>query len=269
MQQDTKIHINLQGLELHGKNENPPKENIRDTYIITKYLPWPYRLWYKKEEIPVEKIEISDPSNEEKIWKLTFASLTWIANKTEEIIESRGETEWNDAWEEIAIEEIKNQNKQEKEIWEQKNRKENKKEIKFTNYRSHFKEESDNIIQKIQKFRYGPKTRLWFIFGIISLTAMTVLSLMHFFPERHSIDIYKTSILDLYSVALRQETNTWDSNELSDATGEWDPNTAEWETDELWDNTAGWEEEINREMEQAKIEIEVEKIRNHLLNSYK
>lgn len=70
--------------------------------------------------------------------------------------------------------------------------------IEFANYTSHFEKESKNVFKSIQNFSYAPKTRMWLIVTLLWCTILCISSLMLLFPEKHSLDIYKTSILYIY-----------------------------------------------------------------------
>ena len=74
-----------------------------------------------------------------------------------------------------------------------------KEDIQFQNYESSFSKEGNHIIKKIRNFRYTPKTRVWFILWLIVLTSGTLWLLMLMFPEKHSLEVYKASLIDIYN----------------------------------------------------------------------
>lgn len=75
----------------------------------------------------------------------------------------------------------------------------NEKEVTFVNYQSHFEERSKAISKKIRKFRYTPHTRTGFLLFISAITVFSLSVLMLLFPEKHSVQIYKSSILEVYN----------------------------------------------------------------------
>jgi hypothetical protein len=70
-------------------------------------------------------------------------------------------------------------------------------EVDFKNYESHFKKESSNFLSKFQKFKYTPKTRVWLVLGLISISTFTIWALMILVPDKHSPEIYKASIIQI------------------------------------------------------------------------
>ncbi len=68
--------------------------------------------------------------------------------------------------------------------------------IVFQNYESGFKKQSGNVLKKIQNFRYTPKTRAGLLIWLVVLSFSGIALLMIFFPEKHSLSIYKASILE-------------------------------------------------------------------------
>ena len=86
--------------------------------------------------------------------------------------------------------------------WETEEEKEEFDEL-FTNYKSDFKKEEKSIFKSIKEKRLKikakirmPKTRLSLLIWLISLTVIVISSLFIFFPEKHNLKIYKTSILN-------------------------------------------------------------------------
>lgn len=82
-------------------------------------------------------------------------------------------------------------------------------EIHFDNYESHFKKESSNLLNRFKTFKYTPQTRVWLILGLISITVFAIGSLMLVFPEKHSPQIYKASILQIiWKTPVKEEHKT-------------------------------------------------------------
>jgi len=86
--------------------------------------------------------------------------------------------------------------------WETEEEKEEFDEL-FTNYKSDFKKEEKSIFKSIKEKRLKikakirmPKTRLSLLIWLIFLTVIVISTLFIFFPEKHSLKIYKTSILN-------------------------------------------------------------------------
>jgi len=152
--------------------------------------------------------------------------------------------------------------------------------IHFANYESYFKKESTNFLKKFQNFKYTPSTRVWLLLSLISMTVIIISSLMIFFPEKHSLDIYKASIFD----------TQWENQEQDSSFST--PNTANpvQETSEeieqiiVLENEIEDEKDIPKSLEQlliaernkAKNETNISKeeksreiLKNHLLKTYK
>lgn len=277
MEENTKIKLNLSGLQkkisetyeaedtwLDTKNESPVSSIGRVKLKLTQDISPPRKVSEiikedtttdqekKRESLKQEK---SDPS-ERKSWeKLSFAAITWItqeqekanAKNTREKENARAQTQ----------RETEKKNQEERRI-------EKKEEIKFTNYRSKFKNESDNIIQKIQKFRYAPKTRVWFLVTLVVFTTFSIWLLMVLFPEKHSPEIYKASLLEIYNSERKNHNEVesiqdiWDQREDS----AWEENISE--SKEEAENII-----LEEEREISEVEKEMRRVRNHLLEKYK
>lgn len=141
--------------------------------------------------------------------------------------------------------------------------------VHFSNYESHFKKESTNFLKKFQNFKYAPSTRIWMILWLVWLTCMIITVLMVFFPEKHSLEIYKASILEISgkstgNIEIEEEVNhtVTPTEELIIPID----NELELEQEsenEVSDNFTESEEEISVE------ESSKEKLRQHLFNKYK
>jgi len=67
----------------------------------------------------------------------------------------------------------------------------------FQNYQSIFTRERETILQKIKKVKII-KTRPQLVFGLIGCTLTVLTSLFIFDPSRHSLTVYKASLLQSY-----------------------------------------------------------------------
>lgn len=142
------------------------------------------------------------------------------------------------------------------------------KEIHFSNYESHFKKESSNFLKRFQKFKYTPSTRVGLVLSLIAFTVICISSLMIFFPEKHSLSIYKASIIQLTTqweeIPIQEIPKQNISQEPVEVIQEeeetipWD--ISNWEAiDPLaWEDSNIWKEEESKE-----------RLRQHLLNKYK
>lgn len=97
-----------------------------------------------------------------------------------------------------AIDLIEDEKKAMQAISDEKDKKP-KEKIEFHNYESSFSKQSNHIIKKLRNFRYTPKTRVWFIIWLTFLSFGTLWILMLAFPEKHSLEIYKASIINIYN----------------------------------------------------------------------
>jgi len=136
--------------------------------------------------------------------------------------------------------------------------------VHFSNYESHFKKESTHFLKKIQNFKYTPNTRIWLVLGLIGITVFTVASLMIFIPEKHSLEIYKASILNI----------TWINNP-QEAIVATKINTTQENTEEkikLEENNTRTEDievVLSDRNETTQKEASKEKLREHLIRRYK
>lgn len=131
--------------------------------------------------------------------------------------------------------------------------------IHFSNYESHFKKESTNFLKKFQNFKYTPSTRVGMILWLITFTTISIATLMIVFPEKHSIDIYKASLLEVaWKNSQQPEIESPDDSILN-------PTNENIQIIE--------EENINIPQENINSinlqEDSKEKLRQHLLNKYK
>ena len=210
MSENTKIKLNLKWLqqtkteisEKHWSLINTPEtknKNIAETSFKMKTgLHPPFRVErYIKPDLKNEQGRVKTDKDlwlitqtqEEESKGLKKMSFTKIAGKKEESSEVPQKIEEQNA--------SLNTGNQETE-WVLKNTEETEEEIQFTNYKSKFKDESENIIKRIRRFRYAPKTRLSFVMSIIVMTAVWISSMMVLFPDKHSFEIYRSSLLDIY-----------------------------------------------------------------------
>lgn len=131
--------------------------------------------------------------------KMSFASIAW----KKEVLQDTKTTQ-QDKESDIQKSEIKKDTQELGwDTWNLKTSQKPKEDVKFANYKSKFEDESENIINKIRRFRYTPKTRTGFLASLIILTWLGIWLMMIFFPEKHSLSIYKASLLDIYA---------WDQN---------------------------------------------------------
>lgn len=138
--------------------------------------------------------------------------------------------------------------------------------VHFSNYESHFKKESTNFLKRFQNFKYAPSTRVWLIMGLIGITILIISSLMVVFPEKHSMSIYKASILDMTSK----------SPEIIESESIVTPPVIIEEVieipEELEDDKINDDNSENSNENKTPITIEEkskEKLRQHLFNKYK
>ncbi len=133
-----------------------------------------------------------------------------------------------------------------------------KEKIHFENYESHFKQESSNFLKKFQKFKYTPKTRIWLIIGLISITCIIIWGLMIFMPDKHSPAIYKASIVQ---ILWNTPEDIWEIDTIKiPKNTDIVPINKEIQEEKIW--------EKNRPNTQEKKERSKEKLREHLLNKY-
>lgn len=147
------------------------------------------------------------------------------------------------------------------------------KEIHFNNYESSFKKSSNNVLKRIQNFKYAPKTRVGLLLTLVSFTALLIVWLMILFPEKHSFAIYKASLLDIVgnSQENSEPINPEDVTEQIPP-----PNNPELTDNPISEDTGNTslpsdtgsgtldEEDIRLRNEKIKEEI----LRNHLLKKY-
>ena len=144
-------------------------------------------------------------------------------------------------------------------------------QIKFKNYKSKFKDESDNLLKHLRRFNYTPKSRIGFLISIITITSLWIWLLMTLFPEKHSLEIYTASLLDIYTwwnSVDKSEEYEWDIlftyNDMQQHSSDESEDTVDkLIQDEIQnpDNT----EDINN-IDQA--EEEMYRIRNFLMEKY-
>lgn len=119
-------------------------------------------------------------------------------------------------------------------------------EIHFQNYESRFKEQSTKVIERLRNFKYSPKTRKWFVLGLIILTISIVSWVMVFFPD-HPINQYKASLLEAYIKPPRETTIP-----IPDTSNN-DNNTQQ--VEENWENTGEENTDTNTQNEQENNDV--------------
>lgn len=145
------------------------------------------------------------------------------------------------------------------------------KEIHFNNYESSFKKSSNNILKRIQNFKYAPKTRVGLLISLVSITVIFIASLMVLFPEKHSLAIYKASILSITGNSQEDPDLPDSSNIPEQLPPPKKPENVEEDTEEFPDWSGTWntlesEEQENIRKRNEKIKEEI--LRNHLLKKY-
>lgn len=145
------------------------------------------------------------------------------------------------------------------------------KEIHFNNYESSFKKSSNNILKRIQNFKYAPKTRVGLLISLVSITVIFIASLMVLFPEKHSLAIYKASILSITGNSQEDPDFPDSSNIPEQLPPPKKPENVEEDTEEFPDWSGTWntlesEEQENIRKRNEKIKEEI--LRNHLLKKY-
>jgi len=222
--------------------------------------------------------------------KLSFAAITGTSK--EEVSEQNSETQWT-KWESkswvLPTSQISWWVEEEAELWWSAELKKEVEKIEFSNYHSHFKDESENLLKKIRNFRYTPKTRVGFVISLVMLTSIWIGTMMLLFPEKHSLELYKASILEMYASERKTQYEPWDTDlfalqegdewSQTDASNKSNKNTNLLEEELILQNQE--EESKNDEIDEkdeklwgwnrdySEIENEVSRIRNHLLNRYK
>lgn len=133
--------------------------------------------------------------------------------------------------------------------------------VVFANYESKFKKQSSNVLKRIQNFRYAPKTRVWMLFWLIWCTVCVIATLMVLLPEKHSVNVYKASILEIYQDYKNPSEDIPPAGEVHET-----------DTPEVPENEAEVEEvdtPIVPEKEIIKKEKQKERIKEHILQKYK
>lgn len=133
--------------------------------------------------------------------------------------------------------------------------------VVFANYESKFKKQSSNVLKRIQNFRYAPKTRVWMLFWLIWFTVCVIATLMVLLPEKHSVNVYKASILEIYQDYKNPNEDTNPVTEIPETN-----------TPEVPENEPEVEEvdpPIVPEKEIIKKEKQKQRIKEHILQKYK
>ncbi|MCH8519053.1 hypothetical protein LAT59_04815 [Candidatus Gracilibacteria bacterium] len=270
MSENTKIKLNLQGLQGHKEKEVEHKIISSDEKAIshinfvvsnTTHPPYKVQSISKKVEAKNNDDIVSTTNNEEEgeiknIGKMSFATITG-ASKVIKDTKDGNTPEDQEAEKTRSIDDTINGDGNNKKAKKQDEK------IEFKNYRSNFKDESDNLLKKIRKFRYTPKTRVGFVLSLIMITSISIGLLMVFFPEKHSLEIYKASILDIYTSDRKTQNDTEDINTLISLDDEENSDDIVDKDDDIGNDT----QEIKNGID--KVESELERVRNHLINRYK
>lgn len=125
--------------------------------------------------------------------------------------------------------------------------------VHFDNYESSFKKASGNSLKKLRNFKYAPKTRIWLLLGLIWISTITIASLMVLAPDKHSIEIYKTSLLEIYQV----KTSANQVKQLGTATIV--PTT---------NNLQNQESALQKDSQAKKIDAQKQRLKKHLIDKY-
>ena len=192
-------------LEDTSTSNTTPEVKVNDTELIKDNKDITSNLVEKWDSAEKDKVALENASKtqsilkeeEEKSKKKEKKSLfsKFKRKKTKNIEKKK--------WEKADLTTIDNWNiKENEQNIEAKTKKE---KIHFLNYESHFKKESTNFLKRFQNFKYAPSTRFGMVLGMIGITILIIGGLMVFFPEKHSLDIYKASLIELSS---QQDTET-------------------------------------------------------------
>ncbi len=195
-QKDSPLDLSSKGENLHLEKKDLGKQvDIWENLNIKKgeILVW----WNKKEkeeEHPQAKIslgmikkDISSDDNSDQVLKANIVSTG------------------------ISTEEKQTQKDGKKEKGEEKI----SDQVHFQNYESIFKKQSSNILKKLRDFKYAPKTRLWLVLWLIGITSIIIGWLMILVPEKHSLSIYKASILEIWT-KVENKTKDWNNKKLQE-----------------------------------------------------
>lgn len=262
---DTNLHPPMQ-IE---KNNQVVAEEWKNITLWDSVFSWKKILW--------DTIKNEEEKEKKSSGKLSLGDIIW----QEELEKKRKEKERNTPeWKAIlaekqkikAEEDLVKNNALEQGLADEATEKEKKWEIvHFKNYESDFQKKSQTIINRIRKFRYTPKTRLSLILSLVVLTSFSIGLLMIFFPERHSLSIYKASILEIYNQTAKpkslevsyenEETNTSLSQD------DWGDTKIEEIITNEGNNAPSTEEDIE-EQKIKKGELQKERLRNYLVWKY-
>lgn len=138
----------------------------------------------EKQEIKPELQEsINEEKNEKSPLKSTKINLMWIKSldNTSDLIKK--------------VEASKSEEEKTENV--KTNDKEANKEI-FSQYKSDFVKNKETIIDGIKKLKNIPKTRIWLVVLLVLISSIWIWSLFIINPEIHSIENYKTSILEIF-----------------------------------------------------------------------
>lgn len=231
------------------------------------------------EEKNITQKQAENPENfqedENKIWNKNNISSENIANEKvkkdintafkEEVLSDKEQDEiiqktlGKDKWEEPKKwKKLFDFFKRSKKNNEESNKVEENQEIKdeeihFNNYISVFETQSQNLLKRIQNFKYAPQTRVWFVLSLIISTVLIISGLMVFFPEKHNMEVYQASILNIVWKETGVKNTSSTNNNL--------------EKDILPQNNKTDTEMISED-KISKEEKEKKQIKNYILNKY-
>lgn len=169
----------------------------------------------KNEKITIKPISIDIPSEEKKSETPNEEN---IEEKKDTQIKKQEKEKYGDIISKIDVKS------------EIEDGKENKWEI-FSNYKSDFIWKENKIYESIKKLKNMPKTNFIFLWLIIGITLISISWMFKFFPEKHSIQNYKTSIIDTYNIVIQKEETPW---EVSFKNIEWYDISIEYRTNKKW-----------------------------------
>jgi len=207
-----KIKLNLKALS-QNKNPspteeapegNPQSEVIQDEVSDTSNPPV-----LTEQETVEEVVPKEDESS--KTQKINLWNIKATQKPGEQEQESKQEpTPTNDT--EVNMQEKESsQTQKTKNPLAQDEESEEKKGKIFWNYESHFEKKSQSFIDAIRNFKTSPKTRIWLVIFLITITFTGIMGLMYIAPEKHGLQAYKWSIMQIYNVFMREDSPTTQS----------------------------------------------------------
>lgn len=254
-------NIEQQGEKIWMKSEWNQHEWIIENNTV-KVTQSDVNEWKSEDSIKITNIpEVETQEIDSHIWDTLWDSL----NKKTLPLEYTVSTEWNkdirkntlrQSWgllwflkgkkKESIWDSIDSNSKVEE--WSKEDKKDE--EVHFENYTSSFEEQNHNLLTKIQKFKYTPSTRKWLVMTLILFAVWIMGALMTFFPQIHSISIYKANMLEIVSPQkIHKDPNS-------------NINTTTVPLGEIKNDTIISENEI------GKLENDKQKIKDYIINKY-